>query len=186
MTRSTLFLLAALLLPLSGLRGQDAPEPIPLSQFGKVTQRLGTTEISVEYRRPVARGRDLFGALVPFGQEWTPAADSAALLTVSDDVTLAGEPVPAGSYSIWIVPRPGGEPWTLILSRAARVFHAPYPAGQDLLRVELTPETGEHMETLSFHFPRVEGPEALLHLQWGETVLPIPLALPPRSVPGGR
>ena len=169
----SLFVLAAP--PLSA----QERDPIPLSQLQVVTQSVGWAEVTVEYRRPVARGRALFGALVPHDRVWTPSADSAAVLTVSEDVWLAGRPVPAGSYALWMVPRAGSEPWTVILSRAARVFHAPYPEGQDLLRVEVAPRAIGHVETLQLAFPRVEGPEAILELQWGETGLPIPLRITP-------
>lgn len=164
----------------TALAAQTREDPIPLSQYGKVVQRLGWVELEVEYRRPVARGRELFGALVPWDEEWTPSADSAAVLTLSDDVLLAGETVPAGSYSLWLVPRPPGQDWTLILSRAARVFHAPYPRGRDLLRVDLSPGSGAHMETLGIYFPLVNRDRATLHIHWGETFLSVPVRLPER------
>jgi len=161
--------------PPADLSAQDR-DPIPLSQYQMVTQSLGWAEISVEYRRPVARGRVLFGNLVSWDKTWTPAADSAAVFTVSEDVLVAGQPVPAGSYSLWLVPRAEG-PWTLVLSRAARVFHAPYPEGEDLMRVEVTPESGDHMEALAFYFPVVEGRDAVLRVHWGNVIVPIPIHL---------
>ena len=65
----------------------------------------------------------------------------------------------------------------MIFSKAANVFHVPYPEGQDALRVQLEPERGGFMETLAFYFP-VVGPESAgLNFHWGETVVPIPIAL---------
>lgn len=144
---------------------------IAKSQGARLEQRVGPVRVTVEYRRPVARGRQLFGGIVPYGKEWNPGADAASTIRFSGDVLVEGQPVPGGSYSIWAIPDP--ERWTFILSRSANVFHEPYPAGNDALRVSLTPETGPHMETLGFYFPMVDADSAILHLHWGETVVPL-------------
>jgi Protein of unknown function (DUF2911) len=146
------------------------------SQHASVTQIIGTTEVAVVYNRPSARGRRLFGALVPWGNVWCPGADQATTLTVSTDVRLAGQPLKAGRYSVWAIPDP--TEWTLIFSRAADVFHIPYPgAAEDALRIKVKPERGPFFETLAFYFPTVEADRAVLDLHWGETVIPIPVTL---------
>lgn len=178
---AALSIAAAQVIAASPVAGQEPGDPIPLSQHATVSQKLGSVEVHVEYRRPVARGRDVFGALVPWERTWTPSADSAAVLTLSGELLVAGHAVPAGSYSLWVVPRTPGRDWTLILSRAARVFHAPYPEGQDQLRVDLPATTGEHMETLALYFPVADRGRGVLTLHWAETVLPIPLELPPEA-----
>ena len=66
----------------------------------------------------------------------------------------------------------------MIFSRAHPVFHTPYPAGRDALRVAVTPRAGEHMETLSFYFPVVDGKKAELVLHWGTVVVPLQLDVP--------
>lgn len=148
---------------------------IPWSQYGSVTQHLGETEIVIRYRRPVARGRELFGALVKWDAPWTPGADSATTIRFSTPVTMGQDTVPAGLYSIWMVPNP--EAWQVILSTAWDVYHTPYPEGHDALRLTVIPTRGPHTETLSFHFPLVDGPRAVLAFQWGETMLEIPIAI---------
>jgi hypothetical protein len=65
--------------------------------------------------------------------------------------------------------------WTLILSRAAHVFHEPYPEGRDAIRFPVTPTAGQYVETLAFYFPLVDADSALLYLHWGKTVVPIRL-----------
>jgi hypothetical protein len=134
---------------------------------------MGRVRITIEYNRPVARGRRLFGGIVPYGVAWNPGADAASTISFSRDVTLEDQPVPRGTYSIWAVP--DTSEWAFILSRAAKVFHEPYPAGQDALRLRIRPRTGPHMETLGFYFPVVDADSALLYLHWGETVVPIRL-----------
>lgn len=171
--RPSILLLTASLLTgaVSGLDGQM----IKWSQFGEVFQMLGPTEIEVRYSRPVARGRDLFGALVPFDSVWAPGADSATTIAFSTDVSFNGSPLEAGKYSIWMIPGP--REWTVILSSAADVFHRPYPAGHDAMRFVVTPREGSHMETLTFHFPVVDGPRAVFAFHWGTTVIEIPIEI---------
>jgi hypothetical protein len=166
----------------------DVPAPaapteiIPLDQIQKsqaaaVSQRIANTEITVTYSRPVARGRELFGALVPYDQVWNPGADRATAISFSRDTEINGEPLPAGKYSIWTIPRV--DQWTMIFSRAADVYHTPYPGeGQDALRLNVRPERGAHMETLAFYFPVVEGKDAVLRLHWGDVIVPMALRVP--------
>jgi hypothetical protein len=146
------------------------------SQHGSVSQRIANTEVAIEYNRPVARGRELFGALVPYGKIWHPGADEASHITFSTDVKVNGQPLAAGTYSLWTEPNPGR--WTFIFSRAHPVYHTPYPEGQDALRVPVTPRTGQHMETMAFYFPVVEGKQAELALHWGVVIVPLVLEVP--------
>ncbi len=161
---------------------QAATEIIPLdkvskSQAAAVSQRIANTEITLTYSRPVARGRELFGALVPYDQVWNPGADRATALSASRDITVNGEALTAGRYSIWA--SPGAEAWTLIFSRAADVYHTPYPGPeQDALRLTVKPERGSHMEALTFYFPVVEGKDAVLRLHWGEVIVPLAISVP--------
>jgi hypothetical protein len=165
--------LAAILASLAlGCGGRPAGS-IPKSQHARVEQRIGRVLVTIEYNRPVARRRHLFGGIVPYGAAWDPGADAASTITFDGDVELEGHPMPKGTYSIWAVPEP--EKWTFILSHAAKVFHQPYPEGKDALRLTLTPRTGAYMETLGFYFPMVDADSALLYLHWGETVAPVRL-----------
>ena len=152
---------------IGGALGDD----IKKSQHGTVTQTVGRTEIAIEYNRPVARGRALFGALVPYGEPWNPGADQATAISFSRDVRIDGQPVAAGKYSVWVIPDTAR--WTFILSRAGNVFHTPYPVGKDALRLQVAPRSGPHMETLAFYFPAVDSTRAELVMHWGEQVLPL-------------
>jgi len=161
-------IVAPLLIAAGGCTGDGE---IRKSQHASLTQMVGHAEVAIEYNRPVARGRALFGALVPYGEPWNPGADQATAISFSKDVMIDGQPLPAGKYSIWIIP--GAERWIFILSRAADVFHTPYPAGRDALRLEIAPRRGSHMETLAFYFPAVDSTRAELVMHWGETILPL-------------
>ena len=145
----------------------------PRSQHGSVTQRVGTTDIAISYNRPVARGRELFGTLVPWGRMWHPGADSATTIAFSKDVTIDGHALKAGRYSLWTIPEES-KPWTVIFNRGVGGWHTSYPGeSQDVLRLLVTPETGMHMETLTYYFPMVDADSAVLRLQWGTVVVPM-------------
>ncbi|HXG69335.1 MAG TPA: DUF2911 domain-containing protein [Gemmatimonadaceae bacterium] len=150
----------------------------PFSQRGSVTQSVAYTEISIAYGRPVARGRALFGALVPWDSVWHPGADSATRVRFRRDVLIEGKPLRAGEYSLWLIPREHA-PWTVIFSRSARVFHKPYPGARfDVLRLEVTPEQVSNMESFAIYFPKVLRDEAELRLHWGTTAIPIRIKAP--------
>jgi hypothetical protein len=146
------------------------------SQPALVMQQMGDTKLTVTYNRPVARGRVLFGGIVPFGRAWDPGADEATTLAVSRDVRFGGQPLSAGTYSVWAIP--DSTTWTLILSTASRVPHTPYPEGRDALRVVVAPARAPHMEALAFYFPVADSAHALLALHWGETRVEVPVARP--------
>ena len=152
-------------------------EAVLKSQPGVVAQRVANTEITVTYSRPVARGRELFGALVPYDQVWNPGADQATAISVSRNMEIEGQPLPAGKYSIWAIPRP--DQWTIIFSRAADVFHIPYPGeDSDALRINVRPERSTHLETLTFEFPVVDGKDAVLRLHWGDVMVSMAVRVP--------
>ena len=164
--------LAAVLLLAPALVSAQAPS----SQHAAVTQVLGTTQVTIVYNRPSARGRVLFGkgGVVPWGKVWCPGADTATTIALSRDMAVGGQPLATGKYSIWAIPGP--DEWTLIFSRAADVFHIPYPGeARDALRLKVKPQAGPFMESLAFYFPAVDAERALLNLHWGETIVQVSL-----------
>lgn len=173
--RILLFTLALTIsIPIRGIAAQG----YPFSQRGSVTQSVAFTEIAVTYGRPVARGRVLFGQLVPWDSVWHPGADSATRVTFNHDVMIEGQKLEAGEYSLWLLPRQSA-PWTLILSRAAHVFHKPYPGSSlDALRVQVTPERLSHMEALAIYFPTVLRDKAIMRIHWGETAVSVHIEAP--------
>lgn len=147
----------------------------PFSQRGVVSQMVAFTEITVQYGRPVARGRKLFAdsALVPWGAVWHPGADSATRISFSHDVLVEGRMVKAGEYSVWLIPRDNA-PWTFILNSAVHVQHTPYPGTQrDVFRADIAAERGAHMETLAYYFPLVLRDDAVMRIHWGDYMLPV-------------
>ena len=163
------FLLFGALIPvLLSARAQG----IPFSQHGTVSQRVGFTDISISYNRPVAHGRTLFGGVVKWRRVWHPGADSATTIGFNKDVLIEGKPLAAGQYTLWAIPDTAS--WTVIFSRALHVFHIPYPGdSHDALRVTVTPVQGSYMEVLAYEFPVVGPDSATLELHWGTTIVPL-------------
>jgi len=180
MTNSaTPFLATLLALGLAAPAAARQQEGPPASQHATVSQTVNRTVITIAYDRPVARGRKLFGedGIVVSGALWTPGANRATTLEFSTDVTVVGQAVPAGRYSLWTIPRDSA--WTVILNRTWDSHHAIYPGeAGEVLRAAIETTTGAHMETLALYFPVVGPGSTTLHVHWGETVLPIRIEVP--------
>jgi len=167
----------ALIVPCSRSAAQ-----VMASEKASVTQTVDGTTITIEYSRPVARGRTPFPDVVRWGRPWTPGANWATTLEVDKPVRLNGNEVPKGKYSVWMIP--GAEEWTVMLNRDARRFHTQQPsASEEQTRFTVKPATGAHMETLAFYFPVVTRDGATLDLHWGTTIVPMRIMVEPSRTP---
>lgn len=146
------------------------------SQRQEIVQMVGATRIEAMYVRPVARGRELFGALVPYGRLWTPSADSAMRLTFSTDVTIGGQSLKAGSYSVWAFPDTAQ--WTVVFNANPSAFHLTHSDADDVLKVYAKVDSLPHVETLTLSFPVVDGRKAVMQIQWGNTAITLPIEVP--------
>lgn len=157
---------------------QTQAQMYPPSQRTTIVQNVAHTAVTLEYGRPVARGRTLWGALVPWDSVWHPGADSASRITIDHDVTIEGRALAKGQYSLWLIPRAQGT-WTFILNRDALVDHKSYggPA-RDALRVEVQPDSLSMMESMSIYFPKVLRDEAELRIHWGTRGVTVRLKAP--------
>ena len=148
-----------------------------LSEHAVAAQTIAGTTITVEYYRPVARGRDsLFGKVVTWGEHWTPGANWATTIDVDHDVRLDGALLPKGKYAIWTVVQP--DRWTVELHRQWHKYHVPPPSDSSDIQLRLTvrPETGPPTEVLTFDFPMVRPATTTLRLRWGTMVVSLELA----------
>ncbi|MFK8045831.1 MAG: DUF2911 domain-containing protein, partial [Crocinitomicaceae bacterium] len=89
----------------TALTAQELPKPSPL---GKSEQKVGLTDVKVEYSRPSAKGRVIFGELVPYGKLWRFGANQCTKFTTSTDMKVAGESLPAGTYAMFATPMEDG------------------------------------------------------------------------------
>lgn len=148
-------------------------QPGRRSPRGTVTQTLNGTEISIRYYRPVLRGRTPFPGVVGWGRTWTPGADSATRIETTGPLEIEGKTLPAGKYSIWVVPQET-DAWTVIFNRSADAFHLSYDESQDALRVQAHVTTSQQsVESLQMSFPLVDADSAVMQLQWGTVLLPL-------------
>jgi len=150
-------------------RGSDEAR---VSPNAAVSQTIGTTEVRITYGRPSVDGRTIFAedGLVPYGEVWRTGANEATTISFSDDVTVQGESLDADTYSIYTIPGP--DAWTLIFNDVANQWGTEYDEGEDVLRVEATPESGPQIEMMMFYFENVDETSGTAVLHWNETRVP--------------
>ena len=157
-----------------------ADAQIRASERAMVQQTIDGTTLTVDYARPSARGRDLFGALVPWEGVWTPGANWATTFTADRDVRINGVDVPAGTYSVWAIPRP--DRFTVTLNPTAELMHFMKPDSTDeQIHISAEPVQAEHSEFLTWSFPNVRGDAAILQFQWGATAVPMQVLVEPSA-----
>src|ERR1051326_4181276 len=107
------------LVPVS-LRAQEKKIEFPAaSQHAVVKQRVGLTDVEVDYSRPNKNNREIFGGLVPYGKLWRTGANAPTKIKFSKPVTLGGQQIPAGEYALFTIPT--ADEWTIIISKDAKV-----------------------------------------------------------------
>ena len=112
----TLLLFAGPLLPAAEEKKIEFPSA---SQHSVVKQRVGLTDVEVDYSRPNKNDREIFGGLVPYGKLWRTGANAVTKIRFSNAVTLGGKEIPAGEYALFTIPT--ADEWTIIVSKDAKV-----------------------------------------------------------------
>ena len=136
-----------------------------VSQHAIVSQRVGLTDITVEYHRPGVKDREIWGGLVPYDQVWRAGANENTTITFSSDVSIYGNVVPAGTYGLHMIPTQND--WTIILSKDYRAWGSFfYNKPHDQLRFTVKPETNSFQEWLMYTFDEVTDNYAVLSLRW--------------------
>ena len=142
-----------------------------LSQRAIVTQRIGLTDITVNYCRPLVGGRELFGKTIPYGQVWRAGANENTVITFTDDVSVEGKPLPAGTYGLHMIP--AADQWTIIFSKNSTSWGSfTYDEKEDALRVNLKPQTGEFEEALAYTFDDLKPDSTAVIMRWAKVAVP--------------
>jgi hypothetical protein len=137
-----------------------------LSQPGTTRGTVGSAELEVSYGRPLRRGRELLGALIPHDRVWRTGANEATQLTTSTPITLAGLELPAGSYTLWTIPRRDGA--ELIVNRQTGQWGTGYARDRDLGRAPLeVSEVAAPMERFTISIEDHGNSTGSLILEWG-------------------
>jgi hypothetical protein len=149
------------------------------SEPATVSQTVDGTRVTVTYYRPRARGRTgLFGSTIKWGETWTPGANASTRLEVSKDVTIEGQRVPKGTYSVWIAV--ARDNWEMLLDRDTALFHTQAPkhrAGQ--VRFNVSREKKPFMEALTWWIPEMSPTGMTLAMQWDTVYVPLRIKVPP-------
>ena len=171
MKPSPFLTIAIILLALNGY-GQITPQP---SSTQTITQQFGLGTITLTYSRPNVKGRKIFGYVEPYDKVWRTGANSATVITFSDDVTVEGNKVPAGEYGLFSIP--GENQWTIILSKKAKQWGAyTYNQADDYVRFTVKPvKLPRPVETFTLAFENMFPTNGELHLLWENTFLAIHL-----------
>lgn len=155
-----------------------AASQIQASEHGVAAQTVDGTTMTVEYSRPQVRGRDIFGATVPWNVVWTPGANWATTFATDSDIRVGGVDVPVGVYSVWAIPRP--DRFTITFNPTDSIFHFMKPdSTAEQIHVSAVPEEAPHTEMLTWSFPAVSGDAATLAFQWATTSVSLQVTVPP-------
>jgi len=141
------------------------------SQHAKVIQRVGITDITINYHRPLVKGRKVWGGLVPYGQVWRAGANENTTIEFSDPVSIEGKPLAKGVYGLHMFPTENE--WTVIFSKTATAWGSfTYNQAEDALRVTVKPRPAEMQEALAYEVDDVTPTSAVFTLRWEKLAVP--------------
>ena len=171
MKTKSILLLIILFASISTLTmGQQIQMP-QASPSATISQKIGLTDVNIEYSRPSTKGRKIFGELVPYGEVWRTGANAATIINFSNEVKIEGNIIPAGSYALYSIP--GKTEWTIILSKNTKLWGAVgYEANDDLVRFKVKPgKTGQKYETMEINFVDMTDTGATISMKWETTMV---------------
>ncbi|MDY8135352.1 DUF2911 domain-containing protein [Aquimarina sp. 2201CG5-10] len=153
------------------------------SQRAKVTQRVGVTDITIDYGRPSVKEREVWGKLVPYGYNnlgfgtstaapWRAGANTNSTIEFTHDVKIEGKDIKAGKYGLHIAVKEDGGA-TIILSNNSTSWGSYfYDEKEDALRVDVQTKETNHTETLTYVFPSFEANSTVAALRWEKKEIP--------------
>jgi len=141
------------------------------SQHALVMQRIGITDITVNYHRPLANGRQIWGKLAPYGEVWRAGANENTTITFTDPVTIEGQPLDKGTYGLHMIP--GENEWTVIFSKDSKDWGSfTYKQEDDALRVKVKPQATEAHDALAYDFDEVKPDATVVTMRWDKVAVP--------------
>ncbi len=146
-----------------------------------ITQRVGLTDIQINYNRPGAKGRKVYGGLVAYDHIWRTGANTATKVSFSTPVKLNGTAIPAGTYELFTIP--GATQWTVIIHKNMSQWGAyTYDEKNDVARIQVVPvEMDDHVETLDISLNDIRDESATLNIAWEKTRVPVAVTLDVKS-----
>jgi hypothetical protein len=152
-----------------------------VSQRGTISQRLGLTDITITYHRPEVGGREIWGKVVPYGKVWRAGANENTAITFTDDVSVEGKPLAAGTYGLHTIP--DKDQWTIIFSKNSTSWGSfTYDEKEDALRVMVKPHVAESFDVLTYLFDDVKPDSAAATLRWDKLAVPFRISVDVKAV----
>ena len=177
--RFVLFLLLVLSLSLATLhiQAQSVPLDVPRdSQHAIVIQRVGLTDIKVNYHRPLVKDRKIWGKVVPYDSVWRAGANENTTISFADPVSIEGKPLEAGTYGLHMIP--GESEWTVIFSKNSTSWGSfTYKQEEDALRVTVKPQPTEMHNALAYDFDDVKADSTILTMRWEKVAVPVKIGV---------
>ena len=136
-----------------------------ISQPAKISQTIGLSDVSISYHRPGVKGREIWGNVVKYDEVWRAGANEPTLITFSDDVTIDGKRLGAGTYRFVVIPSKTGD-WALIFNTETKNWGTVYEAKYDSLKIMVKPEAASQEEWMSFSFTDLTPASARVVLAW--------------------
>ena len=164
------------LIGLFGFAQIQTPAPSP---FQKIEQKVGLTDVVLEYSRPSLKGREAFGNLVPYGKMWRAGANKNTTISFSDAVIVDGSKIDAGSYAIFITPY--DDKWDIYFYTDTNNWGVPRQWDEDKVAAKVTAETMEMpmtVETYTITFDNLVNHSAELSFIWENTMVNVPFEVP--------
>ncbi|MBK6291756.1 MAG: DUF2911 domain-containing protein [Ignavibacteria bacterium] len=145
--------------------------PVAVSQRGTTSQRIGVTDISIDYGRPAVNKRVIWGDLVPYNTLWRAGANENTVFTASTPVKIEGKDLPAGRYGLHMIP--SKTECIIIFSKDSHAWGSYfYNKENDALRVTVKPTSGPRSELLTFDVPSMTESSATFQLRWDSVAIP--------------
>jgi tetratricopeptide (TPR) repeat protein len=147
-----------------------------LSQRSIITQQIGLTNITINYCRPLVGGRTLWDKEIAYGKVWRTGANENTTIALSDDVSVEGHALPAGTYGLHMIP--AADQWTVIFSKNSTSWGSfSYDEKEDALRVTVKPQPGEFQEAMEFTFDDVKPDSTAATMRWGKVAVPFHISV---------
>ncbi len=152
------------------------------SQAAKVSQRIGTTDVTIIYSRPSVNGREIWGSLVPYGMTnlggtapespWRAGANENTIFKTTHDVMIEGKTLPAGKYGLHVIVHENNKA-TIIFSKNYWAWGSyAYDPLEDALRVDVKTNEVPHVEQLTYNFEEVNANSVTASLRWSQKHIP--------------
>lgn len=153
---------------------QDLKLPA-LSPNAKISQDFSTSNIEISYSRPSARGRKVFGEVVPMDAVWRTGANSATKVKFGEDVTVGGVLIKAGEYALYTIP--GNSEWEVIFNKGVGNWgNAGYSTEQDVARFKVKPMAlANTVSTFTIQIGNITFNSCTIDLMWEKTGISIPV-----------